>query len=257
MALRDQISSILATPSAIVRVEDSLVVLAQRIRNLNAFAEDSALTAINGYRDVGKALLLAKAKCGHGNWLSWLKDNLPFGERHAQRCMRLAKSDTSTDLESQWLIIIGQTPEIPEPEPVVAAAVPPSLAPVETEDDGPEPTPTESPAVLPFVPAGDPPDPPHKYTLLRNKVIALTKEMNEAIGADDRLRQALAAAALLDHGPDGVKFLPLVGVPILLTAAAQGGKLNEKSLKLDYQKACGTWLPPFVVMQRQKKAKPA
>jgi hypothetical protein len=37
---------------------------------------------------IGELLVAAKAECGHGNWLSWIKTNLSFSEETANRYMR-------------------------------------------------------------------------------------------------------------------------------------------------------------------------
>lgn len=45
----------------------------------------------NAIVEIGKRLIEAKAMLEHGQWLSWLSDNVELSEVAAQRCMRLAK----------------------------------------------------------------------------------------------------------------------------------------------------------------------
>jgi hypothetical protein len=63
----------------------------------------------------GEALIKAKAAYGHGKWLAWLKQNIRFNERQAQRYMGLAKCDVTSDLDDQWRILSGNAPEAHSP----------------------------------------------------------------------------------------------------------------------------------------------
>jgi hypothetical protein len=120
------------TPDAIdypafVRASDSLDELAARINGVFAVAEETTRKGLAHYREVGQMLLAAKEKCGHGNWLPWLKKNVKFSEVQAQRYMRLAKSVVTTDLETAWRVIQGndEPEEEPPPSGFVAAPDPP------------------------------------------------------------------------------------------------------------------------------------
>ena len=66
-------------------------------------------------------LLRAKAQCGHGQWLTWLKKNVQFDVRRVQRYMEWAKYDVTSYLpieeqEDEWRRISGNA----EKEPGVA-----------------------------------------------------------------------------------------------------------------------------------------
>jgi Protein of unknown function (DUF3102) len=98
-------------PPAIVREADSLAQLASEINALHAAGEETSRKGLAHFRDAGKKLLAAKEKCGHGNWLAWLKTNVKVSERHAQNYMRLAKSAVTADLDEQWKIIQGNVPD--------------------------------------------------------------------------------------------------------------------------------------------------
>lgn len=95
-------------PPAIVReVQDDLPALAAQANAAHEAGEEASQKGLEYFRAAGVALLRAKQQCGHGKWLPWLKANVTFGERQAQRCMELAKSDVTSDLESQWRVILG------------------------------------------------------------------------------------------------------------------------------------------------------
>jgi hypothetical protein len=49
----------------------------------------AAITTQSRYQEAGEALIKAKAKCGHGNWLSWLK-RYKISRTSALRAMRIA-----------------------------------------------------------------------------------------------------------------------------------------------------------------------
>lgn len=56
----------------------------------------------NSYPEMGKRLLQAKAIYkGHGTWTEWLKENVPFSVRHAQRLIRVAEICGDTTLVSR------------------------------------------------------------------------------------------------------------------------------------------------------------
>jgi Protein of unknown function (DUF3102) len=75
---------------AIVKAVDGLAELATNINAYHAIAEESTRKGLVAYRNAGEALLEAKQKCGHGNWLAWLKKNVKFSNQRASECMRLA-----------------------------------------------------------------------------------------------------------------------------------------------------------------------
>lgn len=65
--------------------KDQLDVCKQRIEALQEECEQSFL-------EIGRVLVQARTIYkGHGNWLAWLRSNVPFSVRHAQRLMRVAE----------------------------------------------------------------------------------------------------------------------------------------------------------------------
>lgn len=54
------------------------------------------------YLEIGKELIQARdIYKGHGDWIHWLKNNVPFSVRHAQRLIRVAEMFADTDLVSK------------------------------------------------------------------------------------------------------------------------------------------------------------
>lgn len=54
------------------------------------------------YLEIGKVLIKARdIYKGHGNWIGWLKENVPFSVRHAQRLIRVAEMFGDATLVSQ------------------------------------------------------------------------------------------------------------------------------------------------------------
>lgn len=65
--------------------ENQLNTYKQRIEDLQEEYGES-------YLEIGKVLVQARdIYKGHGNWLEWLKENVPFSVRHAQRLIRVAE----------------------------------------------------------------------------------------------------------------------------------------------------------------------
>lgn len=67
-----------------------LPVLADEIRQAHLDVERAATTAAEKALDAGRALIEAKALCGHGRWLPWLH-TAGIPERSAQRYMLLCR----------------------------------------------------------------------------------------------------------------------------------------------------------------------
>lgn len=75
--------------------KDQLNMLKKEIEELQENYDQS-------YLEIGKVLIKARdIYKGHGNWLQWLKDNVPFTVRHAQRLIRAAEMFADTDLVSK------------------------------------------------------------------------------------------------------------------------------------------------------------
>ena len=75
--------------------EHQLGTLKKKIEKLQDRYDDS-------YLEIGKLLLQAREIYkGHGDWLNWLKESVPFSVRHAQRLIRVAEMFEDTTLVSQ------------------------------------------------------------------------------------------------------------------------------------------------------------
>lgn len=75
--------------------EQQLDTLKDRINELQKHYE-------NSYLEIGKILIQARdIYKGHGNWLQWLKNNVPFTVRHAQRLIRVAEMFNDATLVSR------------------------------------------------------------------------------------------------------------------------------------------------------------
>jgi hypothetical protein len=93
-------------PPAIVKPASALAELAGRINAEHQQVETALRAGLEHARAAGELLLQAKAQCGHGRWLEWLKANVAFTDRTARRYMTIAsrweeltgKSDTVSDL---------------------------------------------------------------------------------------------------------------------------------------------------------------
>jgi protein gp37 len=80
----------LFTPPAEVRPALDLAALAARINAEHEAGERAIGQGLQHYRRAGDALLKAKAQCGHGEWLPWLKKHARFPQQRASEYMRLA-----------------------------------------------------------------------------------------------------------------------------------------------------------------------
>jgi len=65
--------------------------LVHRIESAHRATVGAARTAIEHAIECGRLLAEAKALMRHGEWLSWVRGNLTFGVRQAQKYMRLAE----------------------------------------------------------------------------------------------------------------------------------------------------------------------
>jgi hypothetical protein len=87
-------------PPAIVRQVGDLKALAAEINRDHAAGEESTRRGLEHFRAVGEALLKAKKLVGHGQWLAWLKTNVHFSSRQAQRYMNMAEEWGKCDMMS-------------------------------------------------------------------------------------------------------------------------------------------------------------
>ena len=105
--------------------ERELEDLAREINAAHEAAQAAATTAIEHAIACGKALIKAKAKVGHGNWLPWLEKNckalISRSQRTAQVYIQLAKRVDSNPQHAADLTSIRQAladvSALPAPEP--------------------------------------------------------------------------------------------------------------------------------------------
>jgi hypothetical protein len=94
--------------------------------------ESSARRTVEHAERCGRALLAAKEKVPHGQWLGWLAKSFDYDQRHASRYMTIASNwsrvtnlETATSLR-EALRMIAEDPETPKRErkPSVEVIVP-------------------------------------------------------------------------------------------------------------------------------------
>jgi protein gp37 len=76
--------------AAEVRPAEDLAELAAAINADHEAGEAATRKGLERFRAAGEKLTRAKAQCGHGKWLPWLKKNVQFEVRTAQTYMRVA-----------------------------------------------------------------------------------------------------------------------------------------------------------------------
>jgi hypothetical protein len=69
---------------------DRLAIIAAQVNAVHEQAHAAARTAIEHAVECGRLLREARDGIGHGGWLPWIKKNLKFGPRQAQKYLRLA-----------------------------------------------------------------------------------------------------------------------------------------------------------------------
>lgn len=77
-------------PPAEVRPDKNLGELASEINAAHRFGAVHCARGLDSFRKAGELLAQAKKRVGHGRWIRWVKKHLEFGERQAQKYMRLA-----------------------------------------------------------------------------------------------------------------------------------------------------------------------
>lgn len=109
---------------------DSLDGLAEvAVAEHEAFERDAHSAVAHAIR-AGEALIAAKAKVRHGDWLPWLADHFPASETTAQRYMRLAANPARvTDLESirAGIAELAVPRELPPPQRKSPSGLDPAL----------------------------------------------------------------------------------------------------------------------------------
>jgi hypothetical protein len=76
---------------AIPSVQQDLETLAHVIRTADQGAAHAVANMVEHALTAGDALIQAKAKVGHGNWLKYLRDECEIGADSAERYMKLAR----------------------------------------------------------------------------------------------------------------------------------------------------------------------
>lgn len=98
---------------------NEIVSLDQLVVEINFYSQQAATNMI----EVGKRLIQAKEKVGHGEWGNWLKDNFNFTHRTATRFMQVANEfpnwTSMSNLEPTKIFALLDTP--PEHREEVAA----------------------------------------------------------------------------------------------------------------------------------------
>ena len=117
----------------IVTVDAPLEELAAQINAAHFECEQALKAGLGHALKVGKLLVVAKQRLGHGNWLSWLKANVTFSDRTAQGYMRVAKRWTELEAKAQRVADLPYRQAVallcaPTTEEPATSALPPTLA---------------------------------------------------------------------------------------------------------------------------------
>jgi hypothetical protein len=97
--------------AAEVRPVTDLATLAAKINTECEVGDLTTRRGLEHFRQAGHWLNEAKDRIGHGQWLNWLEENCPkLNERCARRYMKLAKTDSVSDLTLEWKRITGRAP---------------------------------------------------------------------------------------------------------------------------------------------------
>jgi hypothetical protein len=105
---------------SVVSPQDDLSRLAVTANAEHAAFETTQTAALAHAIAAGEALIEAKCMLGHGEWLPWVEANCDFGERTAQRYMRIARntsrvSDLRTVREALATLADPSAPRVYEP----------------------------------------------------------------------------------------------------------------------------------------------
>jgi len=104
---------------------ESLSSPADEINRLHDELNELARTALQTAMHIGELLTEQKAKCGHGKWLKWLKENVRFSQPTAWNYMRLhaerAKLSTVDNLTDAYRLLAGESRDQDDPEEVEAS----------------------------------------------------------------------------------------------------------------------------------------
>ncbi|WP_156298038.1 DUF3102 domain-containing protein [Mycobacterium paragordonae] len=82
----------------------SLPALARHINSWHLKCEEGKRTALEAAWHAGTALIEAKSRCKHGEWLEWLKSNFAGSHDTAAAYMKIANFEHARNLDSQTSI---------------------------------------------------------------------------------------------------------------------------------------------------------
>lgn len=74
--------------------------LAETINTEYRLANENAKSAVTHAINCGKALIEAKKQCKHGEWLSWLEENVTFSRQTVDNYVKLANCQRDSNLEN-------------------------------------------------------------------------------------------------------------------------------------------------------------
>ncbi len=81
--------------------------IAAEVRQLHGDVQEGLRRTLPHAIRIGELLIEAKSKMPHGRWLDWVGDHCGFGERDAQRYMRLAKHRTEIEANTTPVSYLG------------------------------------------------------------------------------------------------------------------------------------------------------
>lgn len=91
-SLREMMEHMVNTPAAVPQSDQ----LYQLVAEIKILSQQTAANII----EIGKRLLEAKVQVGHGNWETWLEENLELSPRRAQQFMKVAGEYGNTNTYS-------------------------------------------------------------------------------------------------------------------------------------------------------------
>ena len=116
----------LFTPPAIVREAQPLAELAAQINACIAAGLADTKNALVKFREAGAALIRAKGRLEHGQWLPWLEKNIKYSRRTASQYMRLerdwSKWEAASHLDNALRVLVEDAEEFAA-TPTVATSI--------------------------------------------------------------------------------------------------------------------------------------
>lgn len=190
---------------AIVKPVEDLASLARIANEQHEEGEAATRKGLKHFCLAGEALIKAKALCGRGKWLAWLKENVGYSRMTASRYMRFAECNVNLqspleDQEEVWRRISGNVRAWVEDDPEPEEDVPDEGALDPPEDLGAEDG--DEVHVLAFPePAGS----------KRAKKKASTRATEKADMVRELRRVNMALRILNDTMPDPARFRQVLG----------------------------------------------